>query len=157
MTDIYPAGLDWIPDWELADDERLPWYHDLSSVLRAGPVESTLVLEFTSVGQPRQIRESISRLGELRRDLPSAYPVAVAEYVSPQSATLLRRAGIGYLDLSGNCYLSFDHVLIEKEGRPNLLSPDGCPQPKRLLEGSDPVQQRRGVGRRYDSTTEPDR
>jgi choline-sulfatase len=46
MTDIYPAGLDWIPDWELADDERLPWYHDLSSVLRAGPVESTLQLEY---------------------------------------------------------------------------------------------------------------
>ena len=46
MTDIYPAGLDWIPDWELADDERLPWYHDLSSVVRAGPVQSTLQLEY---------------------------------------------------------------------------------------------------------------
>jgi choline-sulfatase len=46
MTDMYPAGFDWIPDWELADDERLPWYHDLSSVLRAGPVSSTLQLEY---------------------------------------------------------------------------------------------------------------
>jgi choline-sulfatase len=46
MTDVYPAGFDWIPDWELADDERLPWYHDLSSVLRAGPVRSTLQLEY---------------------------------------------------------------------------------------------------------------
>jgi choline-sulfatase len=46
MTDIYPAGLDWIPDWELADDRRLPWYHDLGSVVRAGPVESTLQLEY---------------------------------------------------------------------------------------------------------------
>jgi choline-sulfatase len=46
MTDVYPAGFDWIPDWELADDERLPWYHDLSSVFRAGPVRSTLQLEY---------------------------------------------------------------------------------------------------------------
>jgi choline-sulfatase len=46
MTDVYPAGFDWVPDWELADDERLPWYHDLSSVLRAGPVRSTLQLEY---------------------------------------------------------------------------------------------------------------
>jgi choline-sulfatase len=46
MTDVYPAGFDWIPDWELADDERLPWYHDLSSVFRAGPVHSTLQLEY---------------------------------------------------------------------------------------------------------------
>jgi choline-sulfatase len=46
MTDVYPAGFDWIPDWDLADDERLPWYHDLSSVLRAGPVCSTLQIEY---------------------------------------------------------------------------------------------------------------
>jgi choline-sulfatase len=46
MTDVYPAGFDWIPDWDLADDERLPWYHNLSSVLRAGPVRSTLQLAY---------------------------------------------------------------------------------------------------------------
>jgi choline-sulfatase len=46
MTDVYPAGFDWIPDWDLREDERLPWYHDLSSVLRAGPVQSTLQLEY---------------------------------------------------------------------------------------------------------------
>ena len=42
MPDVYPAGLDWIPDWRLADDETLAWYHDLSSVQRAGPVRETL-------------------------------------------------------------------------------------------------------------------
>src|SRR5712691_7322669 len=46
MTDIYPAGLDWIPDWTLRDDERLPWYHDMRSVVGAGPVRSTLQLEY---------------------------------------------------------------------------------------------------------------
>jgi choline-sulfatase len=46
VTDVYPAGFDWIPDWDLAENERLPWYHDLSSVLRAGPVRSTLQLEY---------------------------------------------------------------------------------------------------------------
>src|SRR3954451_4578688 len=42
MTDVYPAGFDWIPDWDLADDGRFPWYQALSSVLRAGPVTATL-------------------------------------------------------------------------------------------------------------------
>ncbi len=46
MTDVYPAGFDWIPDWNLGDDERLPWYHDLSSVLRAGPVTATLQTDY---------------------------------------------------------------------------------------------------------------
>jgi choline-sulfatase len=46
MTDVYPAGFDWIPDWRLADDERLPWYHDLRSVLQAGPVTATLQTDY---------------------------------------------------------------------------------------------------------------
>jgi choline-sulfatase len=46
MTDIYPAGFDWVPNWDLADDERLPWYHDLRSVLGARPVTATLQTDY---------------------------------------------------------------------------------------------------------------
>jgi choline-sulfatase len=46
LTDVYPAGFDWVPDWRLADDERLPWYHDLRSVLQAGPVTATLQTDY---------------------------------------------------------------------------------------------------------------
>ena len=46
MTDMYPAGFDWVPNWDLADDERLLWYHDLRSVLGAGPVTATLQTEY---------------------------------------------------------------------------------------------------------------
>ena len=46
MPDTYPAGFDWVPDWRLADDETLPWYHDLSSVQRAGRVRGTLQLDY---------------------------------------------------------------------------------------------------------------
>jgi hypothetical protein len=51
--------------------------------------------------------------------VPGAYPIVAAPYVTPQSAALVRRNGCGYLDLSGNCYLAFESVLIQKEGRPN--------------------------------------
>ena len=40
--DIYPAGLHWIPDWNLPTTERLPWYHDMSSVFAAGPTGASL-------------------------------------------------------------------------------------------------------------------
>ena len=46
VPDVYPAGLDWIPDWQLEDGERLPWYHDLNSVIRAGSVRATLQLAY---------------------------------------------------------------------------------------------------------------
>ena len=45
-ADVYPAGLDWVPDWRLASTERLPWYHDMSSVERAGPVRASLQLDY---------------------------------------------------------------------------------------------------------------
>ena len=86
---------------------------------KIGSSEHRLALETTSLGQPRQIREAMARLSEIRRALPDVYPLAVSQYIGPQSAALLKRNGFGYLDLSGNCYLSFENVLIEREGKRN--------------------------------------
>ncbi len=86
---------------------------------RIGTEEKALICEARPLGQPRHLREAITRLREVRRQVPGAYPVVAAPYVSPQSALLVRQNGAGYIDLSGNCYLAFDNVLIEKEGRPN--------------------------------------
>ncbi len=44
--DIYPAGLNWIPDWSLSLDHTLPWYHDMSSVFGAGVAERSLQLAY---------------------------------------------------------------------------------------------------------------
>ena len=35
-TDIYPADLDWTPDWNRDPGERLPWYHTMESLLTPG-------------------------------------------------------------------------------------------------------------------------
>src|ERR1700757_2570383 len=45
-TDVYASGLDWTPDWSLPLTERVPWYHDMSSVFEAGPSEATLQLRY---------------------------------------------------------------------------------------------------------------
>lgn len=108
-------------DWQEAGNVKAGMQTaDLLVKFSMGEGRHTLALEVASLGQPREIRSAIARLTEIRRELPDAYPVAVSPYISPQSATLLKRNGLGYLDLSGNCYLSFDSVLIEKEGKPNL-------------------------------------
>jgi hypothetical protein len=93
---------------------------DLLIKFRLGDQERSLLVEVRPLGQPRHIRATVTRLAELRRELPGAYPVAGAVYVSPQSARILRDHNLGYVDLSGNCYLAFDNVLIEKEGKRNL-------------------------------------
>jgi hypothetical protein len=52
--------------------------------------------------------------------MPAAHPVAGAVYIGPQSARILKGNNLGFVDLSGNCYLAFENVLIEKEGKRNV-------------------------------------
>lgn len=107
--------------WEQSADVRVGGQTvDLLVKFKMGDKPHTLALAVSSTGQPRQLREAVTRLSEIRREMPEAYPVSVSPYIGPQGAALLKRSGLGYLDLSGNCYLSFEHVLIEKEGKPNL-------------------------------------
>jgi choline-sulfatase len=44
-TDIYPAGFAWTPDWT-RPLERPHWYHDMSSVIEAGPCLRSNQLDF---------------------------------------------------------------------------------------------------------------
>jgi choline-sulfatase len=56
-TDVYTSGIDWVPDWSLPLSERLPWYHDMSSVLDAGPSEATLQLDYDEEVGFRSVRK----------------------------------------------------------------------------------------------------
>jgi hypothetical protein len=117
VRDLLPRAS----EWEQSVDVKVGGQTaDLLMKFKLGGRPHTLVLGATSLGQPRHIREAVTRLSEIRRAMPEAYPVAVSPYISPQSAALLKRSGLGYLDLSGNCHLSFENILIEKEGKPNL-------------------------------------
>src|SRR5881397_3835037 len=93
---------------------------DLMARFQLAGQEHTVVVEVTSLGQPRQIRAAVTKLNEIRRDLPGAYPVAGAVYIGPQSARILKSNNLGFVDLSGNCYLALENALIEKEGKRNV-------------------------------------
>jgi hypothetical protein len=116
LRELFPSSKSWeeTPDARIGNQRA-----DLLLKFRLGTQEHTLVLEVSSLGQPRQIRAAVTRLQEVRRELPGAYPVAAAVYIGPQSARILKSNNLGYVDLSGNCYLAFEPVLIEKEGKRN--------------------------------------
>jgi choline-sulfatase len=44
--DVYPAGLDWTPDWTAGPDARLSWYHTMESVLRPGVVAASMQVDY---------------------------------------------------------------------------------------------------------------
>ncbi len=117
LRELFPRATAWE---ELENVQLGSQLADLLVKFRMAGQENILALEVASLGQPKQIREAITRLHEIRHEMPETYPVAVSGYISPQSAAILRRNGLGYLDLSGNCYLVFKNIHIEKEGKPNV-------------------------------------
>src|SRR6201991_2295006 len=44
--DVYPAGLEWTPDWRAPMDERLPWYHTMESVLQPGVTAASMQVDY---------------------------------------------------------------------------------------------------------------
>ena len=117
LRELLPRAKGWE---ESADTKVGGQVADLLARFQLAGQEHTLVVEVTPLGQPRQIRAAVTRLNEVRKELPTAYPVAGAVYIGPQSAKILKSNNLGFVDLSGNCYLAFENVLIEKEGKPNL-------------------------------------
>ena len=92
---------------------------DLEADVRFRDDVRRFLVEFKSSGQPRMIREAVNQLLRYRADASDAHLVIAAPYISPESAELCRREGVGYVDLAGNCLLCFDQVYIRREGNPN--------------------------------------
>jgi choline-sulfatase len=45
-TDIYPADVDWTPDWNRPLEEPLPWYHTMESVLNPGVCTASMQTDY---------------------------------------------------------------------------------------------------------------
>jgi hypothetical protein len=117
LKELFPKAQ----GWEESADPRIGRQAEgLLLRFKLGAQEHLLMLEVSSLGQPRQIRASVTRFEEIKREIHGAYPVATAVYIGPQSAKILKSHGFGYVDLSGNCHLAFENVLIEKEGKRNV-------------------------------------
>ena len=44
--DVYPAGVEWTPDWRQPVSERLPWYHTMESVLTPARTTASMQTDY---------------------------------------------------------------------------------------------------------------
>src|SRR5205807_6091925 len=82
----------------------------------------TVLLEVKRSGQPRFIREAANALARYRESFKNAYGIVVAPFISNTSCEILMAEDIGYVDLAGNCRISFDGIYIRKEGKSNQFT-----------------------------------
>ena len=92
---------------------------DIVATVRVAKQRQRLALEVKNNGQPRVARTAAYRLARVLEREPDMYGVFAAPYISPQTAEICINEKIGYLDLAGNCPLTFGQVYIEQEGRSN--------------------------------------
>ncbi len=78
-----------------------------------------LLVEARTSGEPRLAREAINALAASSSMWSHAYPVFTAPYISDKAAAIARENNAGYMDLAGNCRLSFGMLYIHTAGRNN--------------------------------------
>lgn len=98
-----------------------------------------IYLEIKTLGTPKSTREAVNLLLRLIQNEPMTYGIFVAPFISPRSAAICKEAGIGYVDLSGNCFVAFQQVFISREKMGNQypfktsLSSIYSPKSERIL------------------------
>jgi hypothetical protein len=78
-----------------------------------------IVVVAKSSGEPKQARYAIQQLREYLATSENSYGVIVAPYIGDVTANLCKENGVGFMDLAGNCFLSFDQIFIERRNYPN--------------------------------------
>ncbi|MGB5619296.1 MAG: type IV toxin-antitoxin system AbiEi family antitoxin, partial [Desulfobacterales bacterium] len=100
-------------------NEKYDQQFDIKAKIRLPDGVMNLIAEVKSSGQPRLARESVNQMLRYKDKFPDAYFVFIAPYISSRAAEICESQSVGYLDLSGNCLLSFDKIFIQKTDYPN--------------------------------------
>jgi len=78
-----------------------------------------LFAEVVKRAEPRFARMAALELKSRIQSVKNGYGILVAPYISPTAVEICRESGVGCMDLSGNAFLSFGSVFIERSGRAN--------------------------------------
>ena len=92
---------------------------DAAVLFKYNDQEKEFFIELTTLGTPKRIRNAVNQLYVILNDTPEAYGIVIAPYISNRSAQICKEANVGYVDLSGNFWISFDSIFLSQENMPN--------------------------------------
>jgi len=92
---------------------------DLIAQARYGDLHFQLIIEVVAQSSLPVLKNKISRLKEIARAFNHAVPVLAAPYLSRQRQNICRDEGICFIDLSGNVFIKFLSLYLERTGFPN--------------------------------------
>lgn len=86
---------------------------DIVADCTVGGKTKRLLIEVKAPGYPTSLLQAFQAL-QLVRKRQSGYPVVVTDALSERGSRLAKEAGVGYLDLAGNCWLDLGEIYIDK-------------------------------------------
>ena len=92
---------------------------DLVARVRYGDLCFQLVIEIVAQSSLPVLKNKISRLKEMAKASDHVVPVLVAPYLSRQRQNICRDEGVCFIDLSGNVFIKFKSLYVERIGLPN--------------------------------------
>lgn len=95
---------------------------DLIAEFSMGGKTKRLLIEVKVPGYPSSLLQAFQTL-QLTCKSQKGYPVVVTDALSEQGARLAKEAGIGFLDLAGNCWLNLGEVYVDKTAPTRLSRP----------------------------------
>ncbi|WP_122567562.1 type IV toxin-antitoxin system AbiEi family antitoxin [Pseudomonas viridiflava] len=97
-----PSAKTWAPDF-IVEIDASGKSHSLACVVKAN-------------GQPRFVTAALLQLRDYVNEWNTTItPIVIAPYLSPAARQACREKRVGYLDLEGNAWLSFDGVFIDHQ------------------------------------------
>jgi len=95
------------------------WQPDFIAIISSGNWKFKIVGEIVSRLSYSMLKDKISQLKHFVAQEKNLIPVIVASYLSPDRIKLCRDSGIYFIDLSGNVYLEYGDLYIERIGFSN--------------------------------------
>jgi choline-sulfatase len=127
-TDVYPAGIDWTPDWTRPVGDRLPWYHSMESVLTPARCVASMQTDFDDEVAFHAVRH----LHDLaRRDHGSPF-LLVVSFTNPHDPW----------EIAPRYWDRYDPEQIGLPSVPKIALAEADPHSRRLREmcGADEVE-----------------
>lgn len=82
-------------------------------------VDYHLFVQIKSNGQPRMARQAVYQFKDFLAQEQSGYGIFFAPFISDEAGKICEEAGVGYMDMAGNCLITFGTVYIRRSGTRN--------------------------------------
>ena len=128
-ADVLRALPDLLPSLRVtrADPSSRAGAELVVDVLTPSGRKRRLYVETRAASAPSRIPDALRQLKASLGARAAGYPVLASSFLSPRARELCREAGVGYLDLAGNCYLQFEDFYFQKIVEDNPFPARGRP------------------------------